>query len=79
MKIKIKLFGGLAALAPDYAREKGLDLEIPAGFKAADLVALLKIPQPQAATLIADGHVLKPEDKLSSGSVINIFHVMYGG
>lgn len=79
MKIKVKLFGSLAAIVPDYLPDKGLEIELPAGSPAADLLALLKIPHPRLATLIADGHVLKPEEKISSGSTINIFHIMYGG
>jgi sulfur carrier protein ThiS len=79
MKIRVKLFGGLARVVPAYQHNKGLELELPEGSNLADILNVLKIPNPQAATAIAHGRILMPGENLSPNSVINIFHIMYGG
>jgi sulfur carrier protein ThiS len=79
MKIKVKLFGELRKKITDYQHDKGLELEIPEGSTVADLTALLKISNPQTITAIMEGRILPLEEKLSRGSLVNIFHVMFGG
>ena len=79
MKITIKLFGDLKRKISDYRPDKGLEMDIPKGSKVADLLALLGIPTSPGATVIMEGRVLPLEEKLINGSLINLFHVMYGG
>jgi sulfur carrier protein ThiS len=79
MKITVKLFGELKRKIPDYRPDKGLEMDIPEGSKVADLLALLGIPTSPGATVIMEGRVLPLEEKLINGSLINLFHVMYGG
>jgi sulfur carrier protein ThiS len=79
MNVTVKLFGDLKRKIPDYKPEKGLEMEIPEGSKVADLLALLRIPTSPGATVIMEGRVLPLEERLSQGSLINLFHVMYGG
>jgi sulfur carrier protein ThiS len=79
MKIKVKLFGQLRKDIPAYHHDQGLDLEISEGSTVADLMALLKISNPRTITAIMEGRVLSLEEKLINGSLINLFHVMYGG
>jgi sulfur carrier protein ThiS len=79
MKITVKLFGELKRKIPDYRPDKGLEMDIPEGSKVADLLALLGIPTSPGATVIMEGRVLPLEERLSHGSLVNIFHVMYGG
>ena len=79
MKITVKLFGELKRKIPDYKPDKGLEMDIPEGSKVGDLLALLGIPSYPGATVIMEGRVLLLEEKLINGSLINIFHVMYGG
>jgi sulfur carrier protein ThiS len=79
MKITVKLFGELRRNISAYQHDKGLELTIPDGSKVADLVALLKISNTQTITAIMEGRVLPLEERLSHGSLVNIFHVMYGG
>jgi sulfur carrier protein ThiS len=79
MKIKVKLFGELRKKIPAYQHDKGLELEIPEGSKVADLMTLLKISNTQTTTVIMDGHVLALEERIPQGSLVNIFHVMFGG
>ena len=79
MKITVKLFGELRRDIPAYQHDKGMELTIPEGSKVADLMALLKISNPQTITAIMEGRVLPLEEKLINGSLINLFHVMYGG
>lgn len=79
MKITLKLFGELKRKIPDYSPENGLEMDIPEGSKVADLLSLLGIPASPGATVIREGRVLPLEEKLINGSLINLFHVMYGG
>jgi sulfur carrier protein ThiS len=79
MKITVKLFGDLKRRFPEYNPHQGLDVDIPEGAKVADLLALLGISTAPAATVIMEGRVLRSEEGLSPGSLVNIFHVMYGG
>jgi len=79
MKITVKLFGELKRKMPDYRPDRGLEMDIPEGSKVADLLALLGIPTSPGATVIMEGRVLPLEEKLINGSLINLFHVMYGG
>jgi sulfur carrier protein ThiS len=79
MKITVKLFGELKRKIPDYRPDKGLEMDIPEGSKVANLLALLGIPTSPGATVIMEGRVLPLEERLSHGSLVNIFHVMYGG
>jgi sulfur carrier protein ThiS len=79
MKITVKLFGELKRKIPDYRPDRGLEMDIPEGSKVADLLALLGIPTSPGATVIMEGRVLPLEEKLINGSLINLFHVMYGG
>jgi sulfur carrier protein ThiS len=79
MKITVKLFGDLKRRFPEYHPDQGLDVEIPEESKVADLLALLGIPTSPGATVIMEGRVLPLEEKLINGSLINFFHVMYGG
>jgi sulfur carrier protein ThiS len=79
MKITVKLFGDLKRSFPEYNPDQGLELEIAAGAKVADLLTQLGIMKFPTATVIMNGRVLSLEEELSGGSLINIFHVMYGG
>ncbi len=79
MKIKVKLFGQLRKDVPTYHHDQGLELEISEGSTVADLLALLKISNPRAITAIMEGRVLPLKEELINGSLINLFHVMYGG
>jgi ThiS family. len=79
MNVTVKLFGDLKRRLPEYHPDQGLGVEIPEGSKVADLLALLGIPASPGATVIMEGRVLPLEEKLINGSLINLFHVMYGG
>ncbi|MGA2526059.1 MAG: MoaD/ThiS family protein [Smithellaceae bacterium] len=79
MNVTVKLFGDLKRKIPDYSPENGLEMDIPEGSKVADLLALLGIPTSPGTTVIMEGRVLPSEEKLINGSLINLFHVMYGG
>lgn len=79
MKITVKLFGDLKRRFPEYQPDQGLGVEIPEGSKVTDLLAILGIPKSPGATVIMGGRVLPLEEKLINGSLLNLFHVMYGG
>jgi sulfur carrier protein ThiS len=79
MKIKAKVFGTLSQQFPDYSPEQGLELEIQEGTTAGDLLAYLKIPDPEGGIVILNGRPLKKEDELPPGGWVNVFQTMYGG
>jgi sulfur carrier protein ThiS len=79
MNVTVKLFGDLKRRFPEYQPDQGLGVEITEGSKVADLLALLGIRTSPGATVIMEGRVLPLEERLINGSLVNIFHVMYGG
>jgi sulfur carrier protein ThiS len=79
MKIKVKLFGQLKKKIPAYQHDQGLEMELPEGAKAGDLLSLLNITDPKATTAIVNGRVVAWEERLPHGALVNIFHVMFGG
>lgn len=79
MKIKVKLFGQLRKQVPAYQHDQGLELELPEGAKAGDLLALLNITDPKTTTTIVSGRVMAWEEKLPRDEVVNLFYVMFGG
>jgi len=79
MKVKVKLYGTLSQRFPGYQPSQGIEVEIPEGATAKDLLALLGIPESQRAVVIVEGRVLKADDKIQRGVPVNVLQAIGGG
>ena len=79
MKVRVKLFGTLSQGFPGYQRSQGLEVEIPEGATVKDLLAHLEISESQGAVVIAEGRVLKADDKMPQGVLVNVLQAIGGG
>ena len=79
MRAKVKLYGTLRRHIPDYQHAQGIEVEIPDGATAKDLLALLEIPKSRGAVVIAGGRILKVDDIVPHGVPVNIVQTIGGG
>lgn len=79
MKVCVKLYGTLPRGFRGYRHDQGMELEIPDGATAGDLLSLLKISESQRPLVIVEGRILGGEDKLQDSVHVNIFQSMQGG
>ena len=79
MKMRVKLYGTLSQRFPGYQHSQGVEVEIPDGATAKDLLALLEISESQGAVVIVEGRVLKADDKMRCGVPVNVFQTIQGG
>jgi sulfur carrier protein ThiS len=79
MKVKVSLFGTLSQNFPDYQPSQGIEIEIPEGATVKDLLALLEISEARGAVVIAEGRVLKADDRLQCGVLVSIMQAIGGG
>ena len=79
MKVRVKLYGTLSQGFPGYQRSQGMEVEIPDGATVKDLLALLEIPESRGAVVIAEGRVLKADDRMRPGVPVNVLQAIGGG
>ena len=79
MKVWVKLYGTLSQQFPGYQPSQGIDVEIPNGATVKDLLALLEISESQGAVVVAEGRVLKADDKIQRGVPVIILQAIRGG
>ena len=79
MKVKVRLFGTLSQGVPGYQHSEGLEVEIPEGATAEDLLALLEISESQGAAVAAEGRILKANDRIQFGGPVHVLQVIQGG
>jgi sulfur carrier protein ThiS len=79
MKLKVKLYGTLSQQFPGYLHSQGIEVEIPKGATARDLLAFLEISEKQGAVVIRDGHILKASDTMQGEVPVNIVQPLSGG
>lgn len=79
MKVMVKLYGTLRRPSTDYRHSQGIEVEIPDGATAQDLLALLEISESQRAVVVMEGRILKPDDKMGCGALVNVFQAIHGG
>ena len=79
MKIKVTLFGILGQRFPGYHHEQGMDVEIPDGARVRDLLAHLKIRNSQNGVVSMEGRILRADDSLEGGAIVQIFQAVHGG
>jgi sulfur carrier protein ThiS len=79
MKVQVKLYGTLSQGFPDYQPSKGIEIEMPDGATVKDLLALLEISASQGAIVIMDGRILKADDRMRRGVLVNVLQAIGGG
>jgi sulfur carrier protein ThiS len=79
MKMTVKLFGTLRNRFPDYRHQQGIEVEIPDGATAKDLLSLLKISESNGAVVAVEGRILKRDDKMQNGAQVYVFQAIHGG
>jgi sulfur carrier protein ThiS len=67
MKVRVKLYGTLSQGFPGYQHSQGMEVEIPDGATAKDLLALLGISESQGAVVIAKAEYSKRMTKCGPG------------
>jgi sulfur carrier protein ThiS len=79
MKLKVKLHGTLCRRFPNYEPGQSMEVEIHEGVKIKDLFAILEIAAEMRPVAVLEGRVLKPDDRIPSGSCVSIFEPIHGG
>jgi sulfur carrier protein ThiS len=79
VKVKVKLFGTLGKNIPGYRHSQEIEAEIPDGAMANDLLTLLDIPESQGVIIIVEGKVLKADDAIQDGVLVNVMQAIRGG
>jgi sulfur carrier protein ThiS len=79
MKVKVKLFGTLSQHFPEYRHSAGLEIELPNGATAKDLLALLEISKVQGVVVISEDRLLKADDEIRAGVPVNVLQSVSGG
>ncbi len=79
MKIRVKLFGTFSKRFPGYQPTRGIEVEIPDGATAADLLVHLKISKSQGGVVAMEGRILRADDKLQDGASVHVFQAVHGG
>ena len=79
MKVRVRLYGTLSQGFPSYQHSQGMEVEITDGATVKDLLALLKISESQGAGVIAEGRILKVDDKIRDGVQVNVLQSISGG
>ena len=79
MKANVKLYGTLSEGFPGYQPSQGIEVEIPDGATAKDLLAHLEISESQRAVVIVEGIILKADDEIRRGVSINVVQAIGGG
>ena len=79
MKVRVKLYGTLGQRFSSYQHSQGMEVEIPGGATAKDLLALLEISESQGAVVIVESQILKADDKLRPGIPVSVLQAIGGG
>ena len=79
MNVAVKLFGTLGQHFPGYDPEVGMDVQIPDGARAKDLLAHLGIQGSKGFIVAAEGSLLTADDELENGGSVQIFQSVFGG
>ena len=79
MKVTVSLFGTFRQLFPDYQHSQGMEVELPAGATARDLLALLDLSETQGPVVVTGGRVLKADAELQPGVLVKVMQAIGGG
>jgi sulfur carrier protein ThiS len=79
MKIRVKVYGTLHRGFPSYNHDLGMEVEIREGEKIVEVLERLGLNHPQGGMVVLDGRVMKKEDALEGGSMLQVFQPVFGG
>ena len=79
MKAEVKLFGTFGQDFPGYQHAQGMEVEIPDGTTARDILALLQISESRGGVVVVGGRVLKADDKIEGGATVHVLQALHGG
>ena len=79
MKVRVKLYGTLSERVPGYQPSQGVEVKLPDGATAQDLLAHLEISESQRAVVIAEGRILRADDEIPRGVSMNVVQSIGGG
>ena len=79
MKVIIQLFGVLGKKLPEFASPEGVEIELPDGSSAEDLLNYLKVSEDWGVALAMDGRLLKYGDTMRDGAEIRLLQTVHGG
>ena len=77
--MRVKLFGTYRQRLPNYQPSAGMDVEVPDGATVRDLLACLGLSECREAVVIAEGRVLKADDRLRLGVPVSVMQAIDGG
>ncbi len=79
MKVRVKLYGTLGERLTPEERLGGIEVEIPEGATARDLLSVLGISEPRGGVVVVDGRVLAADDEIRRGATVSVFQAIGGG
>ncbi|MBN1994295.1 MAG: hypothetical protein JW953_16475 [Anaerolineae bacterium] len=80
MKVKVKIYGTLSQRFPGYQHSAGLEVELPDGAATVkNLLARLRILESQGLVVVMEDRLLKMDDEIQNGVLVNILQTVYGG
>ena len=79
MKVKVQLFGVLGKKLPEFASPEGIEIALPDGSSAGDLLNYLKISEDWGVAVAMDSRLLKYDDLIRDGTEIRLLQTVHGG
>jgi sulfur carrier protein ThiS len=79
MKVTVFLYGTFRDRFKDYQHHKGLDVELPNGALAKDILSAVGISTESGAVIIQNGRILKMDETFKDGICINVLQSIHGG
>ena len=79
MKVKVQLLGVLGKKLPEFASPEGVEIEMPDGSSAADLLNYLKVSEDWGVAVAMDSRLLKADDPMRDGAEIRLLQTVHGG
>jgi sulfur carrier protein ThiS len=79
MKIRVTLYGTLSQQFPGYQHSQGMEVEVPDGATAKELLACLKISESQGVVVAMEGRILKADDAIREGVPAHVLQSLSGG
>jgi len=79
MRITVEIYGSLRGYVPNYDRDRGLVVEIPAATTVKDLLARLNIPPTESGMVTINRRLAEDEDELTDGASVVVLPFAGGG